>query len=112
VAPLRRGNYSHRHGRRTPGPSEESQASCDKLESEPPRKKVLTPHDLRRECFVLQQQADAVHSTNSDESSTEGEPTTPNASASEEPQQDEGYHEQQRDRLDELDKAHKALEEE
>jgi hypothetical protein len=58
-----------------PVTSEESQANRVEAESAPLEKKVPTPHDPRRECFVLQQQADAVHSTNSDGSSTEGEPT-------------------------------------
>jgi hypothetical protein len=43
-------------------PSKASQASCDEAKSEPPlRKEVSTPHDPRRECFILQHQADAVY---------------------------------------------------
>jgi hypothetical protein len=42
-------------------------------------------HDPRRECFVLQQQPDVVHSTNSNDNSAEGEPTSPDTSTSEEP---------------------------
>jgi hypothetical protein len=71
--------------RARPVSSEASQASWDEVEREPPlRKATLTPHNPRCECFILQQQADAVHSIHSDESSTEGEPTLPDASASEE----------------------------
>jgi hypothetical protein len=56
-------------------PSEASRASCDEVKSRLPlRKKAPTPHDLRRECFVLQQQVDAIHPTHSNESSTEGGP--------------------------------------
>jgi hypothetical protein len=95
-----------------PVPSGASQASCDDAESAPPGKKAPTPHDPRRECFVLQQQPDAVHSTNSDDSSTEGEPTLPDASASKEPPQDEYNREWQQTHLDELDEAQKALEDE
>jgi hypothetical protein len=58
-------------------PSEASQASCDDVKSTPPSKKVLMPHDPRRECLVLQQQADAVHSTNSDKSSGKVRPLRP-----------------------------------
>jgi hypothetical protein len=64
-------------------------ARYDKAESAPPNKKAAMPHDPRCECFVLQHQPDTVHSTNSDDSSTEGEPTSPDASSSEEPPQDE-----------------------
>jgi hypothetical protein len=57
---------------------ETSQASCDGVESWAPlRMKVSAPHDPTRECFILQQQVDAVHSTHFDESSAEGEPTSP-----------------------------------
>jgi hypothetical protein len=68
-----------------PVPSGASQSSCDEAESAPLGKKAPTPHNSRWERFILQQRPDAVHSTNSEDSSTEGEPTSPDASASKEP---------------------------
>jgi hypothetical protein len=53
-----------------------------------------------------------VHSTNFDESSAEGEPTSLDASTSEEAPQAGGDRDRQRARLYELDEAQKALEEE
>jgi hypothetical protein len=55
---------------------------------------------------------DAVHSTHSDESSAEGERTSPDASASKEPPQAGDDRKRQCARLDELDEAQRALEEE
>jgi hypothetical protein len=69
----------------------------------PLRKKVPMPYDPTCECFILQQQANAIHSTRSDESSTEDEPTSPDTSSSEEPPQV---------RDDKLDEARRDLEEE
>jgi hypothetical protein len=66
---------------RRPVSSEASQASCDEVDSGAPlRKGASTPHDLTRECFVLQQHANAVHSARTNESSAEGEPTSPDTS--------------------------------
>jgi hypothetical protein len=73
---------------------------------------VSTPHDPIRECFILQQHVDAVHSTHTNESSAEGEPTSPDASASNRPPQGGDGREWQRARLDDLDEAQRALEEE
>jgi hypothetical protein len=90
-------------------PSGASQASCNEAESAPICKKASTLHDVRRECFILQQHANVVHCTNFDESSAEGEPTSADASISKEPPQDEGDRERQRACIDKLDEAHKAL---
>jgi hypothetical protein len=79
---------------RRPVPSEASQASCDEVESGAPlRKRVSTHHDLTHECFILQQHADVVHSACTDVSSAEGEPTSPDASASDRPPQGRDDHE-------------------
>jgi hypothetical protein len=85
---------------------------CDEAESAPLKGKVSTPHDPRCECYVLQQQPNVVHSSNSDDSSTKGEPTSPDVSANGEPLQGEYDRERQQACLDELDEAQKALEDE
>lgn len=93
-------------------PLEASVGSCEEEDSGvlPPR--GATPHNPTRECFVLQQYDDTIHSAHNGESSTGGEPTSPNVSADERPQQGGDAHEWRCACLDELDETQMALEEE
>lgn len=62
-------------------PLETSVGSCQETDSRAPRKGAATPLDPMRECFILQQYDDVVHSAHTGESSMGGEPTLPDASA-------------------------------